>query len=111
MYSVDFIFEPGKYDSEFHALDNSIKEIAESMDGYVGKESWQSTDCTKINSIYYWENEEAIKEFSLHPKHLEAKRKYSKWYNGYHIVISEIQRSYGDNTITHITPNERVKNA
>jgi len=33
MYSVDFIFEPGKYDSEFHALDNSIKEIAESMDG------------------------------------------------------------------------------
>jgi len=111
MYSVAFVFEPGTYDSEFHTLDNFIQEIAESMDGYIGKESWQSIDGKKLNSTYYWKNEEALKEFSLHPKHLEAKRQYTKWYNGYHIVISKVQRSYGDNTIAHIMPNDRVQKA
>ncbi|MFT6791519.1 MAG: heme-degrading monooxygenase HmoA [Cellvibrionaceae bacterium] len=109
MYSVAFIFEPGKYDDSFHELNDFIQNFAESMDGFVGKESWQSPDGKIINSTYYWKSEEAIKEFSSHPKHIEAKRQYSKWYNGYHIVVSKIQRSYGDNIISHMTPNERFK--
>jgi len=111
MYSVEFIFKPGKYDSEFHFLDNLIQGVAESMEGYLGKESWKSEDGNKVNSTYYWQDELSIKEFSSHPRHIEAKRQYSKWYDGYHIIISKIQRSYGDNNIEHITPNERVKNA
>ncbi len=110
MYSVAFIFEPGKYDDEFHQLDDLILEVAESMDDYVGKEAWQSSDGKRLNSTYYWKNEESIKAFSSHPKHVEAKRQYAKWYNGYHIVVSKVERSYGDNAFEHITPNVRKKN-
>ena len=111
MYSVAFIFEPGNYDDEFHALDKIILEVAESMKGFVGKESWQSPDGTRLNSTYYWENEDSIKEFSAHPKHVEAKRQYSKWYDGYHVIVSKVEYSYGDNSFSHITPNSRAKNA
>lgn len=107
MYSIAFIFEPKNYDEEFYKLDTAIQEFAESIEGFIGKESWQSADGKIMNSTYYWENEEAIKTFSSHPKHIEAKRQYSKWYKGYHIVISKIERSYGDGGITHITPDSR----
>ena len=50
---------------------------------------------------------EALREFSAHPSHLEAKRQYQRWYRGYHIVIAEIVRSYGDDAIEHFTPNQR----
>ncbi len=109
MYSAAFIFEPKDYDEKFYSLDNQIHEVATSINGFLGKESWQSTDGKKINATYYWQNMEALKEFSKHPKHLEAKRQYTKWYNGFHVVISEIQRSYGDGRISHITPNSRAK--
>lgn len=108
MYSVAFIFEPGHYDDEFHALDNLILEVAESMDGFLGKESWQSPDGKRLNSTYYWDNQTSIKAFSSHPKHVEAKKQYAKWYDGYHVVVSKIERSYGDNALAHITPNDRL---
>ena len=44
MYSAAFIFEPGNYDDEFYSLDNQIHEIAESMEGFLGRESWQTAD-------------------------------------------------------------------
>ena len=91
MYSAAFIFEPGNYDDEFYSLDNQIHEIAESMEGFLGRESWQTADGKRINSTYYWENKEALKTFSRHPKHLEAKRQYTKWYKGFHIVISKFK--------------------
>ena len=56
MYSAAFIFEPGNYDDEFYSLDNQIHEIAESMEGFLGRESWQTADGKRINSTYYWEN-------------------------------------------------------
>ncbi len=66
-----------------------------------------SADGDRINATYYWENLEALREFSNHPKHLQAKRQYRQWYDGYHIVISEILRSYGDGAFDHFTSNDR----
>lgn len=40
----------------------------------------------------------------------EAKRQYQQWYKGFHIVISEVIRSYGDGALDHITPNARQRN-
>jgi hypothetical protein len=37
------------------------------------------------------------------PKHLEAKAAYSKWPNGYQVVISQVMRVYGDGAIPHPT--------
>lgn len=108
MFSASFIFEPGTYDARFHALDALIQSAAEATSGYLGLENWHSVDGTKINAIYYWETLAALKKFSLHPKHLEAKRHYQLWYKSFHIVISEIVKSYGDGRLVHITPNQRA---
>jgi heme-degrading monooxygenase HmoA len=107
VYSAAFIFRPGNYDDEFHRLNNLIDAAAQSTLGYIGAESWQSADGKTINATYYWETLEALREFSQNADHLEAKKQVSRWYNGYHIVISEVLKSYGDNTLDHLTPNLR----
>ncbi len=111
MFSAAFIFRPGTYDDEFHRLNNLIDAAAKSTDGFLGSEAWQSFDGKTLNATYYWESLEALKEFSGNANHLEAKKQYSRWYDGYHIVVSEVIRSYGDNTIPHLTPNDRNKNS
>lgn len=111
MYSVAFIYEQGAYDAEFDRLNKLIGQVARSKEGFLGAESWLSPDGKKHNATYYWASMDALKEFSSHPRHLEAKRQYSRWYNGFHIVISEVLRSYGDGVFLHITPNERGKGA
>lgn len=107
MYSAAFIFKPGTYDDEFHRLNGLIDEAANATEGYLGAETWQSGDGKVLNATYYWESLEALKSFSRNPHHLEAKKQYSRWYSGYHIVVSEVIRSYGDETIPHFTPNDR----
>jgi heme-degrading monooxygenase HmoA len=95
MYSASFIFEPGSYDARFHELNALIEAAARANSGYLGSESWRSADGTRANATYYWTSLEALREFSSHPKHVEAKRQYRRWYRGYHIVIAQIARSYG----------------
>lgn len=107
MYSAAFIFEPGQYDDEFHRLNAIIDDVAKSLPGFLGVDSWQSTSGPLRNVTYFWSDLETLKAFSTHPAHQEAKRQYARWYQGYHIVVSQVLRSYGDDAITHITPNER----
>ena len=111
MYCASFIWEPGTYDAEFHRLNAEIDAFAQSLPGYLGVESWQSADATRRCVNYYWADLETLKRFSEHPTHQQAKRQYARWYNGYHIVVSEVIRSYGDGTLAHITPNSRDRGA
>lgn len=83
MYSVAFIYEPGEHDAEFVRLNELIDQVARSKDGFLGAESWRSPDGKKSNATYYWATMDALKEFSSHPRHLEAKRQYSRWYTGF----------------------------
>ncbi len=108
MYSASFIFEPGTYDEKFHELDALIEAAANATVGYLGFEVWKSTDGLKTNAVYYWQTLESLKEFATHPKHVEAQRQYKRWYKGFHIVIAQVIKSYGDGALTHITPNERT---
>ena len=108
MYSAAFIFEPGTYDDRFLALDAQIEAAAAANPGYLGRETWQSADGTRYNATYYWTDLDALKVFSSDPHHLEAKQNYQRWYKGFHIVISEVLRSYGDGALAHITPNSRT---
>ena len=108
MYSAAFIFEPGVYDARFKTLDALIEEAAQAIPGYLGVDWWQSADGFRNNAVYYWETQESLRAFSVHPKHLEAKRQYTQWYKGFHIVISQVLHSYGDGMIAHITPNQRA---
>lgn len=111
MYSAAFMYEPGNYDAEFHRLSALIDEVARSLPGFLGVESWQSPDGKKNNATYYWASLEDLKSFSSHPQHLEAKRQYQRWYGSFHIVISQVIRSYGDGGFSTLTPNERHKPA
>ncbi|MGH8090847.1 MAG: antibiotic biosynthesis monooxygenase family protein [Rudaea sp.] len=106
MYSVDFIFEPGVYDERFHELNAIIDAAARATPGYLGVESWRSPDGSLRNAKYYWETLDALRAFSRHPQHLQAKREYQKWYRGYHIIIAQVIKSYGDGAFAHVTPNE-----
>ena len=107
MYCAMFIWEPGTYDAEFDRLNGLIDEVARSSPAFLGVDSWQSPDCSRKCINYYWSDLDSLKAFSTHPAHQEAKRQYARWYEGYHIVISEVVRSYGDSSFPHITPNER----
>jgi heme-degrading monooxygenase HmoA len=108
MYSVSFIFEPGTYDARFHELNALIEAAARASPGYIGTESWRSADGRRANATYYWASLAELLEFSSHPQHIEAKRQYQRWYRGYHIVIAEVVRSYGDGVFAHFTPNARA---
>ena len=107
MYSAAFIFEPGQYDDEFHRLNAIIDSVAKSLPGFLGVDSWQASNGSLHNVTYFWSDLETLKSFSSHPAHQEAKRQYARWYQGYHIIVSQVLRSYGDGAIAHLTPNER----
>jgi heme-degrading monooxygenase HmoA len=109
MYIAAFIYSPGQYDDEFHRLNGIIDAVAKSLPGFLGAESWQSTTDDRRNATYYWSDLDTLKQFAAHPAHQEAKRQYARWYEGYHIVISEVVRSYGDGSLAHATPNERKR--
>jgi heme-degrading monooxygenase HmoA len=108
MYSASFILEPGSFDAKFHELDALIEAAALATQGYLGAETLKSVDGRITHLIYYWETLESLKAFSSHPQHLEANRQYQQWYKGFHIVISQILKSYGDGVLSHITPNQRA---
>lgn len=103
MISAAFIWEPGTYDAEFNQLNALIEEAAQTTPGFLGVESWTSEDGKRNNATYYWSSLENLKMLSAHPKHIEAKRRYAEWYNGYQVVISEVIRSYGDGAFAHLT--------
>ena len=109
MYIASFMFKPGTYDEDFFALDNLIAEAAESLEGFVGKQTWVSKDGEMQNSVYYWDNKEALTEFAKHPKHKLAKKQYKKWYDAYHVEISEVVMSYGDRVIQTLTPDMKQR--
>ena len=109
MISAAFIFQDKNLNEEFFELDALIEQAARDNPGFVGKENWLSHDGSRRNSTYYWTDKTALSEFSRHPKHLEAKHRYKEWYKGFHVVISEVTKSYGDNHFKHITPNNRSR--
>jgi heme-degrading monooxygenase HmoA len=105
MYSAAFMWEPGTYDAEFNELNALIEAAAIASPGFIGVEEWRTEDGKRRNATYYWKDMEGLKALASHPKHIEAKSKYAQWYNGYHVVISEVVKSYGDSAFSHFTPS------
>ena len=101
MYTATFTFAKGEYDDEFHRLDQLIANIAKEIPGYLGEEAWENPSTGLISTVYYWETLDALQQLVAHPAHIEAKQKQAQWINGYHIVIAQVIRSYGDGGIAH----------
>jgi heme-degrading monooxygenase HmoA len=96
MYASTFIFKPGQYDNEFHRLDKQIADMARSIPGYLGEETWENPASGLVQNVYYWESEEALQQLIAHPAHQEAKSKQAQWLDGYRVVISKVIKEYGD---------------
>lgn len=107
MFACSFIFTPGEYDEEFYRLDDSIQKYAEGMPGYLGTDRWFSEDRLSKNVIYYFKDQDSVREFANFSDHKEAKAKYAKWYKAYQVVISEVKAAYGDGNYPHITNSAR----
>jgi heme-degrading monooxygenase HmoA len=107
MYIAAFIYKPGRVDEEFTRLSSIIDEVAASIPGFVGAESWRSHDGLLFNASYYWQDQESLRTFATDPRHLNAKRQFRKWYDGYHVVVSKVERAYGDGSLPHFVPDTR----
>ena len=106
MFACSFIFTPGTYDDEFHRLDKSVMDFAESMPGYVGMDKWFSENRESKNVIYYFKDQQSVREFATFSDHKEAKEKYARWYKGYQVIISEVKATYGDGNYPHVLSNQ-----
>lgn len=101
MYTATFTFAKGDYDDEFHTLDQAIADVAKSIPGYLGEETWENPSRGLISTVYYWQTLDALQQLIQHPKHIEAKQKQARWIEGYQVVVAEVLRSYGDSRIAH----------
>ncbi len=96
MYTATFIFRIKKEDETFKRFNELVNRAAESNPGFVRRESWSNEAEGKRAVVYYWESIEALAEFSRHPDHLEAKRRYREWYSGYEVIVAEVVRRSSD---------------
>lgn len=96
MICCQFIFKPGVYDEDFYRLDNHIAEYARSLPGFVNVERWSNEETSMVNAIYYFTDNESVKQLAQYPQHREAKDQVQRWYEGYRIVISEVTARYGN---------------
>lgn len=101
MYSSTFTFLPGIYDAQFHAMDAEIARIAQSIDGYLGEETWENPATGLVSNVYYWDSMQALETLMRHPAHLAAKREQARWLGGYQVVIAQVIGTYGDGRIAH----------
>jgi len=101
MYTSTFTFAKREFDDEFHALDNTIAQIARAAPGYLGEESWENPSNGLVSNVYYWETMESLQALMAHPAHIAAKQRQQQWLAGYHVVIAQVVGSYGDGGIPH----------
>lgn len=101
MFTSTFTFAPGNYTDEFHALDQVIAQVAKSLPGYLGEETWENPSTALVSNVYYWESMEALEQLMKHPAHLAAKERQAAWLKGYQVVIAQVVGSYGDGGIPH----------
>ena len=101
MYTATFTFAKRQYDDAFHALDQAIAEAARATPGYLGEEAWENAATGLVSTVYYWASLEALQQLMDHPAHGVAKQRQAEWLDGYHVVIGQVLRSYGDGRIAH----------
>ena len=101
MYTATFTFAKRAFDDEFHALDETIAQLAKALPGYLGEESWENPTNGLVSNVYYWETLESLQALMQHPAHLDAKQRQQRWLGGYQVVVAQVLGHYGDGGIAH----------
>ena len=95
-----FTFAKGDYDDEFNELDQAIDAIAKSIPGYLGEEAWESPSSGLISTISTsWKRWKRSATRSPSRRSGLGKEQQARWINGYHVVVAEVIKSYGDRGI------------
>ncbi|WP_232225708.1 hypothetical protein [Leptospira terpstrae] len=53
--------------------------------------------------VYYFKTYIGLESLKTFSDHRLAKSQYSKWYEGYQVIIAEVTKTYGDGGIPHVT--------
>ena len=69
-----------------------MSELARKMPGYISHKGFAAEDGERV-TIVEFESEETLRAWSLHPDHVEAKKKgRASFYSEYRIQICAVQR-------------------
>jgi heme-degrading monooxygenase HmoA len=76
-----------------------LKPELEKMDGFISIERFQSlTDETKLLSLSFWRDEEAVRRWRNFPEHREAQAKgRESVFRDYRLRVVSVIRDYGMN--------------
>jgi len=108
MYSATFTFAKKQFDDAFQRLDQAIALAAQATPGYLGEESWENPGTGLVCTVYYWETLESLQQLMQHPAHLAAKARQTEWLDGYHVVVSQVLRMYGDARLAQVLLSPRL---
>jgi hypothetical protein len=104
MFQCSFMFTRIHHDEEFQTLDDAIAEYARSLEGFVGSDTWFNADSSQVNGVYFFETMDAVRTFAAISATPRGQREICPAGTaGYHVVISEVQATYGDGNFPHVT--------
>lgn len=88
------MFTPNNTDGDFKELDDQIMRFTESIEGYLGKKKWVSPDQARVNVVYYFSTEDALRALRTNTTHRVAKQRNAEWYDDYEVEIYKVISSY-----------------
>jgi heme-degrading monooxygenase HmoA len=69
-----------------------MSELARKMPGYISHKGFAADDSERV-TIVEFESEEALRAWSVHPEHVEAKKKgRASFYAEYRVQVREVKR-------------------
>jgi heme-degrading monooxygenase HmoA len=81
-------------DPGYEATAARMEELASREEGYLGLESYRSSDRSGV-TISYWKDEASIAKWKANLEHLVAQKLgREKWYASWSIRVARVERSY-----------------
>ena len=98
MIAVIFEVEPKEeFKQEYLDIAAEMRPLAESIDGFISIERFSSlSDPSKILSLSFWRDEEALSDWRNLVSHRDAQSKgRTRIFSAYRLRVSEVVRDYG----------------
>ena len=104
MINTDLTIEPGHYAVIFASerpldppgyaeMDEATMKAASSIDGYLGYEVVRQGEAAIF--ISYWKDQNAVREWAMHPLHKEAKKLGNTlWYDAYRSLVCQVEQRH-----------------
>ncbi|EIV3800194.1 hypothetical protein RFH11_000601 [Klebsiella aerogenes] len=97
LFLTSFIFEKKEYDDDFYQLDGEIERYTQSLEGFIGMESYHDAASDRIINNYYWRDRQSMEMMMNHLQHQQAKAQGQRWIAGYQTIVAEIEGSHNMN--------------